>query len=96
MDRIVFESTKLPRWLRVAFVDEDGQVFLPCGAFGNETLAMLCLGADGVPFVRDGKHIYAPASWLAELHPRLAEAIQTVASNVTRRLAALVTPGATP
>ena len=96
MDRIVIESTKLPEWLRVAFVDEDGEVFLPCGAFGEEWLALLCLASDGVPFVRDGKHIYAPASWLAELHPGLAEAIWTVAANLTRRLAAMETSGATP
>ena len=44
-------------------------------------MAMFCLGANGVPFVHEGKHIYASATWLAQLHPQRAEAIQTIAAN---------------
>jgi hypothetical protein len=84
MEQVVIESQLLGKWLRPAFLDDDGQVFLPCGAFANELRSLLCLAHDGVPMVRDEGHIYAPASWLAEEHPGCAEAIGTIAANVRK------------
>jgi len=84
MIRLVIDGTELPRWLRTSFADDDGQVFLPCGAFGNELTALLCLAHDGEPLVRDGKHVYATASWLAKEHSSLADAINKIAARVRR------------
>jgi hypothetical protein len=82
----VFVTDRLPRWLRTAFVHEDGEVYLPCGAFGNEAVALVCLATDGVTFVQDEGHVYAPSAWLAALYPNLANNIRAIAGNVTRRL----------
>ena len=82
MEQIVIESPLLEEWLRTAFVSDDGQVFLPCGAFDHELKALLCMGHDGVPLVHHEGHIYAPASWLAREYPRYAQAIDTIAAKV--------------
>ena len=82
MDQIVIESPLLQEWLQTAFVDDDGQVFLPCGAFDNELKALLCIAHDGVPLVRHEGHIYASASWLAKEYPRYAETIGAIAAKV--------------
>ena len=88
MTRVVINDPKLPEWLRTSFVDDDGRVFLPCGAFGNELTALLCLGHDGEPLVRDGKHVYATAPWLAKEHPQLAEVIDKIAKSVASKIRA--------
>ena len=88
MEQIVIESPLLEKWLRIAFVDDHGQVFLPCGAFDNELKALLCISHDGVPVVRHEGHIYAPASWLAKEYPRYAQAIDTIAVNIAQKMQA--------
>ena len=86
MEQIVIESPLLDQWLRTAFVDDDGQVFLPCGAFGNELKALLCISHDGVALVRHEGHIYAPVSWLAREYPRYAKAIDTIVARIAREM----------
>ena len=83
MERIMIKDPRLEEWLRVAFLDDDGQVFLPCGAFGNELKALLCIAHDGAPMIRCKGHVYAPASWLAREHPRYAQAIETIVARIT-------------
>jgi len=82
VEQIVIESPVLDEWLRTAFMDDDGEAFLPCGAFGDELKAFLCISHDGVPIVRHEGHIYAPASWLATEHPRHAQAIDAIAAKI--------------
>ena len=82
MEEIVVESDLLEEWLRTAFLDDDGQVFLPCGACDDELSQVLSLIHDRVPVVRHEGHVYAPASWLAKEHPRFAETIDTIAASV--------------
>ncbi len=84
MDEIVIESPHLESWLRTSFVDNAGQVFLPCGAFGDEREAMLCVAHDGVPVVRHEGHVYAPSTWLAREYRRHAHVIETIAARITR------------
>ena len=83
MEQIVIENPLLEEWMRTAFVDDHGRVFLPCGAFGNELEALLCLSHDGAVMVRHERHIYAPTSWLAKEYPRYAQAIDAIAAKVT-------------
>ena len=85
MEGFKLRNEKIPEWKRIYFVDEDGTVMLPCGAFGNEMEAFLCLGFDGAPFVRHDGHIYAPATWLAGLHSNIAGHIEDVVDKVHRR-----------
>jgi hypothetical protein len=81
----VIESDLLPEWLRAFFVDDDGEVFLSCGAFDNERMAFLCMAHDGVPMVRDEGHVYAPASWIAKQYPCHADAVRTIAENAREK-----------
>ena len=85
MEQIVIESPLLEQWLRTAFVDDHGRVFLPCGAFDNELTALLCILHDGVPMVRHEGHLYAPASWLAGEYPRYAGAIDTITARILEK-----------
>ena len=88
MERIVIENSLMEEWLRTAFMADDGQVFLPCGALGNELKAMLCIAFDGIPVIRHKGHIYAPTSWLAMEHPKYAKAINTIAASIPKKLQA--------
>lgn len=85
MEGFVIRDNGLPEWMRTYFVDENGTVFLPCGAFGNELEAILCLGFDGDPFVKQDGHIYASAAWLAKHYPRDAGHIEGIIDRIRRR-----------
>ena len=78
------KNISLEAWLRTFFVTDDGDVYLPCGAFGDESLAVLSLGFDGQSFVTDGGHAYAPATWLVKNYPHYAEAIKTIKAQTQR------------
>ncbi len=88
MDKYIMgnNGTGLPEWLCTFFVDENDEVLLPCGAFGDELQAVLCLGYDNQSFVRDGDHAYAPARWLAGNYPNHAEKIKIIAISAERRI----------
>ncbi|HOI54290.1 MAG TPA: hypothetical protein PLP01_03490 [Phycisphaerae bacterium] len=81
MEGFVVESDVLSEWLRTFFLDDDGEVFLPCGAFADERTALLCLAHDGVQMVRNEGHIYAPASWIAKEYPRWANTVRIIADK---------------
>ena len=85
MEGFVIRDNGLPEWMRTYFVDGSGTVLLPCGAFGNELEAFLCLGFDGDPFVRQDGHIYASATWLAKHYPRDAGHIEGILDRIHRR-----------
>ena len=78
------KNISLEAWLRTFFVTDDGDVYLPCGAFGDESLAVLSLGFDGQSFVSDDGHAYAPATWLVKNYPHYAEAIKTIKAQTQR------------
>lgn len=45
---------------------DDGTVFMPAAATGNETLAFLAAGSDGgVPATSYGGHLFLPTWWIA-------------------------------
>lgn len=81
MEGFVIVGSGLPEWLRTFFVDDRGEVYLPCAAFGNEQMATLCLVYDGVPVVQDAGHVYAPSWWLIKEHPQSADAIRVMATK---------------
>ncbi|MCD4825946.1 MAG: hypothetical protein K8S55_15245 [Phycisphaerae bacterium] len=85
MEQITLENNSMPEWLRTAFRDDD-EVYLPCDAFADKQIALLGIAFDNVPFVQDHGHLYAPASWLAKEYPQHAEAINTIADSVKRKV----------
>lgn len=86
MKEIIIEgknAEKLAEWLRTSFIDADGQVYLPCGAFGDEHIAFMCLAFDGnIPMVSSNGHYYAPAEWLIGEYPKHKEAIEVMRDRV--------------
>lgn len=96
MEQMVIESPLLEEWLRTVCLDDDGRVFLPCGAFADEPTAFMCLAYDGGPLVRHEGHIYAPASWLAKEYPRYAAVINTIAARVRTGHQCMATAGSGP
>jgi len=86
MIEIAIDSPLLAEWLQTAFLDDNGEVFLPCGAFGSELDAMLCAVHDRVAVVQHNGHTYAPAPWLAKEHPREARTISTIAASIRARM----------
>jgi hypothetical protein len=56
---------KMPMWARKAFIDDNGQVFLPAVMmFGNEMTVFLMMGWEGIEAVNYKGHLYAPADWM--------------------------------
>ena len=84
MQQLEIEAPHPDRWLRTSFVDDNGEVFLPCGAFDNELNAMLCASHDGIAIVQHEGHVYAPRSWLAKEYPKYAKTIETIAASILR------------
>ena len=84
VEKFIVEGNELPEWLRTSFLDDCSEVYLACGAFDDEMTALLCLAHDCVPMVRDGKHVYAPITWLARQYPKHAEAVRIIADVVRK------------
>ena len=82
MDQITVGPDTLPEWMRTSFLDDDGELFLPCGALADEQIALLCIVHDRVQVVKHHGHIYAPASWLAKEYPHHAETINAIVASV--------------
>lgn len=82
MEAYVIEGGALPEWMRTTLVDDGGEMFLPCGAFADEGVSLLCLAFDGIPLARHEGHVYAPASWLAAEHPRYAHVAEAIVARV--------------
>jgi hypothetical protein len=75
-------KTRLPKWLRTSFIDDDGTLFLPCAMFHNERASFLCMSFDGAPMVMDANHVYAPVWWLEQEYPKLKEEIQMISNKI--------------
>jgi hypothetical protein len=56
----------IPQWKLTINVEDDGHVFLPAGAVGNERMLVLMATMDGVGSRRHGGHYYLPLEWLEE------------------------------
>lgn len=83
----VLEAPVFDEWLRAFYVNDDGEIYLPCGMFGNETGALLGLVHDGVPYVSEDGHVYAPTKWLIKEYPKEAQNIAAMVGHIKRRLA---------
>jgi len=82
LEKFIVEGDELPQWMRTSFVDANGEIYLACGAVGNEMSVSLCMAHDGVTMVRDGGHAYAPVTWLAREYPRHADEVRKIAEIV--------------
>lgn len=76
MEKCVVPNQELEPWLRTFFVADEGEIYLPCGAFEEETSALLALAFDGRRFVMDDGHPYATVDWLSENYPRSSRTIE--------------------
>lgn len=85
MQGYVIEGDALKEWLRTHFVDDEGEIYLPCGAFGDERTAHYCLLHDRVPYVHEQRHLYAPVTWLISHHRQHADTIRAMAAQIRRR-----------
>lgn len=81
MERYVFAGGKHAKWLRTRFIDNDGEVYVPCGAFVNETAVMASADLEGVRIVRNGRHAYVPASWLQRELRRYGRGVDVMARH---------------
>lgn len=70
------------RWMRSAALCNDGTVYVPAAIAGEETMAFLCAGWDGISGVIDDGHLYLPARWLAESFPDTKETCDLIESRV--------------
>jgi hypothetical protein len=57
-------SVKAPKWARLAFMDDGGQIFLPAVLLASEMEVFLMLGWDGTPVLELDGHLYAPSDWM--------------------------------
>jgi hypothetical protein len=75
----------LPAWMRRAFVDADGNVFLPVAAANrDETMLVLCASFDGIEVERHDGHVYFPSGWLIQECPDSAADIHAIVGNMLK------------
>jgi hypothetical protein len=80
-------SMKAPKWARLAFIEDNGQVFLPAVLLASEMEVLLMLGWDGTPAVNHKGHLYAPSDWMVceakdpEVKRVIAKAARGVRAN---------------
>ncbi|MAX27613.1 MAG: hypothetical protein CMJ19_24210 [Phycisphaeraceae bacterium] len=82
MLQISATDPKAKPWQTTVFLDDDGEVYMPAGVFGDELQLALCLSYDGQPQLPHEGHVYAPASWLAREYPRLAPKINEAVKHI--------------
>lgn len=75
-------------WTRRAFhEDQTGIVYLPGVISGNEQMAVLCAGFDGVDVVIDRKHFYFPSKWMKQEYPKLKKLIELAERRILEAVA---------
>lgn len=62
-----------PQWQRSLLVSEDGTVFMPAAAAGNESTVVARAAYDGIPAAKFHGHLYFPTNWLAREYPKIAD-----------------------
>lgn len=67
------KNHRMRMWQRRSFLAPDGELYVPAATAGNEVRVWMCLLQDGVGFIKDKKHIYAPLSWLEREYPKSKE-----------------------
>lgn len=78
MLQIVSKKSATKPWRNTVFVDDDGEVYLPAGDFGDEVNMVWCLLRVGKRLLINEGHLYAPASWLVQEYPHMASKINDV------------------
>ncbi len=75
---------RIPEWIRSAALADDGRVYMPAAACGNETQALLAAGFDGVDMLMDDNHLYLPTDWMAREYPNLADLCAKIERTVKK------------
>ena len=73
---IVFNSPPgpaIPKWKRTLAVSDDGTVYMPAAAAGNENEVGMRASFDGVSAVVISKHLFLPTNWLTREYPDVAD-----------------------
>tara|TARA_B100000614_G_scaffold233616_1_gene229031 strand:- start:12 stop:344 length:333 start_codon:yes stop_codon:yes gene_type:complete len=78
MLQIVSKKLATKPWRNTVFVDDDGEVYLPAGDFGDEVAMVWCLLRVGKRFLINEGHLYTPAFWLVQEYPHMASKINDV------------------
>lgn len=72
-----------PQWQRSAYLDKDGEVFVPAFIACGDPEALLATGYDGTDVVLDeDEHLYVPASWVRANYPEAADLATKIESKV--------------
>jgi hypothetical protein len=63
----------IPKWKRTLAVSDDGTVYMPAAAAGDENAVGMCASYDGVSAVVIQRHLFLPTSWLTREYPEVAD-----------------------
>jgi hypothetical protein len=78
------KGREAPKWARSLAIGEDGTVFIPAVAAGNEMRAFLCASWDGVACIISDEHPYLPAEWMARKFPEARDVVAHLNDVVDR------------
>ena len=71
------DNRGMEEWKRTTFLDTaTGTVYVPAFlADHSDTAVLFMLSFEGLGYVSEGGHLYAPADWITRLCPATAEAV---------------------
>lgn len=73
-----------PKWMRTAYRDDNGVIFVPPAiAAVSEMEMLLCAGYDGIPALAFGEHVYYPADWVEREFPASAPTIKRIRERLS-------------
>ncbi len=67
------DDKTIPRWMRMAFVDTNDDVYIPAAVSGSEDSAAYSAMFDGEPAIANDGHVYLRTSWVAKEFPAEAD-----------------------
>ncbi|HEV8500407.1 MAG TPA: hypothetical protein VGR63_02435 [Casimicrobiaceae bacterium] len=73
---------RLPKWMRLFALDENGDFWVPAIIGGSEMAVLLACGFDGEAICTNDNHVYARAAWMAREYPKLAASLEKMRARV--------------
>lgn len=78
---------KSANWKKSFGISDDGVIFAPGAAMGDEVTVEMCAHYDGMPCITYKKHLFVPIEWMRKEDPASAEFCDAVQRSANKALA---------
>jgi hypothetical protein len=78
---------KLPKWFRTTGLSDDGVVYIPAAALGDENFVFYSALFDGTSVAIDNERLYINTKWLVQQFPDFANELTSLEQKIKAKAA---------